>query len=132
MHLPTKFEDRSPNVQSALLILAPIVLGAIAGVLLGVNEIAYLVISLIALLGAYLAGLEHDTAREGLYRGLVGGLLFGVTILIVNGLREKEPKAELPDPEILLVVITTVFSVVFGALGGRSRAKREARAATAR
>jgi hypothetical protein len=40
-------------------------------------------------------------------------------------------KADLPEPEILLVVITTLFGIGLGALGGRSREKLESRAGTA-
>ena len=42
---------------------------------------------------------------------------------------DSEPKAELPHPEILLVAVTTIFGVVLGALGGRHRARLDARAA---
>ena len=38
-----------------------------------------------------------------------------------------EPKAHLPEPAILLVVITTAFGVGLGALGGRRRDKRHQR-----
>ncbi|CAA9471387.1 MAG: hypothetical protein AVDCRST_MAG30-136 [uncultured Solirubrobacteraceae bacterium] len=124
---PTLYEDRSEGEQTALLLAGPIALGVVAGIALGINEIAYLVLSLVGIVGGYFAGLEHDSPREGFHRGLVGGLLFGVTILLTHGLTGKEAKAELPDPEILVVVITTVFGVVLGALGARSRRKREAR-----
>ena len=38
---------------------------------------AYLVLSLLGILGGLVAGLEHEGALEGFYRGLLGGLLFG-------------------------------------------------------
>jgi hypothetical protein len=100
----------------------PIVFGAICGWLLGVNEIAYLVLSILAILGGYLAGQEHKGALEGALRGLVGGALFGGSILLVHEALGKEPKAHLPDPKILLLAITVGAGVFLGALGGRARA----------
>ena len=64
-------------------------------------------------------------------RGFTGGILFGTFILAAHALTGLERKAHLPEPEILLVVITTVFGIVLGALGGRSREKIESRASTA-
>ena len=51
-------------------------------------------------------------------------LLFGLGILLANGIIDKEPKAELPDPEVLLIVITAGFGAGLGALGGRLRDRR--------
>jgi len=105
--------------------VVPVVFGAICGWLLGVNETAYLVASLLAIAGGYVAGQEHHGAAEGAVRGLVGGALFGGSILLAHNAIGDEPKAKLPDPEILLVAITTVAGVVLGALGGRRRVTRE-------
>lgn len=108
-------------VQILLAIVVPAVFGAICGWLLGINETAYLVASILAILGGYAAGTEHKGGLEGAARGLVGGAIFGGAILLTNDLIDKEPKAELPDPEILLVALTTAFGIVLGALGGRTR-----------
>jgi hypothetical protein len=96
--------------------------GALCGWLLGVNKTAYLVLSLLAIAGGYIAGQEHDGAGEGAIRGVIGGLLFGGSILLVHEATGKAPKADIPDPKILLVVITTAAGVILGALGGRRRA----------
>ncbi len=69
---------------------------------------------------------EHIGGEEGALRGFTGGLLFGTFILVAHELSGSDPKADLPEPEMLLVVLTTVLGVGLGALGGRSRAKREA------
>ena len=102
--------------------LVPVAFGAICGYLLGVNKTAYLVLSLLAIAGGYVAGQEHDGAGEGAIRGLVGGLLFGGAILLVHEATGKAPKADVPDPKIILVAITTTAGVILGALGGRRRA----------
>jgi hypothetical protein len=81
----------------------------------------------VAIGGGFLAGLEHDTARSGAIRGFVGGALFGGFILIVHELSGLEAKAHLPEPAIVLAVITSVIGGVLGALGVRWRAKREPR-----
>jgi hypothetical protein len=98
----------------------PLAFGALCGWLLGVNEIAYLVASVLAIGGGYFAGKEHDGAAEGALRGLVGGSLFGAGILLVHEATGEEPKADLPEPAALLLVITVGFGIVLGALGGRA------------
>ena len=54
------------------------------------------------------------------------GSIFGGAILVAHEIHGAEAKADLPDPAILLIVITTVLAVGFGALGGwlRERATR--------
>ena len=119
--------ERPLPVQIVLALVVPAAFGALAGWLLGVNEVAYLIVSVLAIGGGYFAGREHMGAGEGALRGLVGGALFGGFILLVHEAIGKEPKADLPHPEILLLAITVVFGVVLGALGGRAT-KRKAEA----
>ena len=124
MKPPVLLSERPAVPAFVASVVVPIVFGVVTGVALGINEAAYLVLSVLGIAGGYFAGLEHDVAEEGIYRGLVGGLLFGTTILITNGLIGEEPKAHLPDPETLLIAITAGFGVLLGWLGARSRAKR--------
>jgi hypothetical protein len=123
--MPVLLRSREVPLQVVLAVVIPAAAGALAGWLLGVNEIAYLVWSLLALAGGYAAGLEHDGAGEGTIRGVLGGSLFGALLLGVHHATGEEPTAELPHPEVLLVVLTALIGTVTGALGGRSRAKRE-------
>ena len=51
--------EKGRRGQFVLAVVIPALFGAIAGWLLGVNEIAYLVFGLVVLVGAYVAGLEH-------------------------------------------------------------------------
>lgn len=125
---PALFSSHPPNVQTIIGIGLPIVAGLIGGILLVVSEPIYLVYSILMIAAGYLGGREHLGAEEGALRGFTGGILFGTFILFAKELSGSEPKAELPHPEVLLVVITTVFGVGLGALGGRSRGKQEARA----
>jgi hypothetical protein len=114
----------------AIVLLGPLLFGAATGFALGESEAVYLVLSLLGILGGLVAGLEHEGALEGFYRGLLGGLLFGFAILLAHGLRDVAPAAELPDPEVGLIAITAVAGALLGALGGRLRARRERRPAT--
>ena len=114
-----------------LMLVVPAVFGIVTGIFLGVSEIVYLVLSILGIGGGYMAGKEHIGARDGAIRGFTGGILFGTFILAAHALTGLDRKAHLPEPEILLVVLTTVFGIGLGALGGRSREKLESRAATA-
>jgi hypothetical protein len=124
--MPHLLRERPVGLQIVLAGIVPALFGAITGWALGVNEIAYIVLSVLGIGGGYLAGMEHRGAGEGAIRGVIGGALFGGFILLTAELLDKEHKAHLPDPEILLVAITTAFGVVLGALGGRARVRREA------
>ena len=131
MRQPDLLESHSPETQLILALVVPAVFGAVTGIFLGVSEIVYLVLSILGIGGGYMAGKEHIGASEGATRGFTGGILFGTFILAAHAATGLERKAHLPEPEILLVVITTVLGIILGALGGRSREKSESRAATA-
>jgi hypothetical protein len=93
--------------------------------MLGLHEIAYLILALpVGLAGGYFAGLEHEGGTAGAARGALGGLLFGGLLVAVHTLSGWEPKAAIPEPAVLLVVITTTAGTTLGALGGRARARR--------
>ena len=131
MRQPDLLESHPPQTQLILALVVPAAFGAITGIFLGVSEIVYLILSILGIGGGYMAGKEHIGASEGATRGFTGGILFGTFILATHAVTGLERTAHLPEPEILLVVITTVFGIGLGALGGRSRAKTESRAATA-
>jgi hypothetical protein len=131
MRQPDLLESHPPQTQLILALVVPSVFGLITGIFLGVSEIAYLVLSLLGIAGGYLAGKEHVGASEGATRGFTGGILFGTFILAGHAVTGLERQAHLPEPEILLVVITTVAGIILGALGGRSREKVEGRTTAA-
>lgn len=124
---PPLFDHHPAPVQILLGIVGPIIAGVIGGVLLVVSEPIYVVFSVLMIAAGYFGGLEHVGGEEGALRGFTGGLLFGTFILFAKEISGSDPKAHLPHPEVLLVVITTVLGIGLGALGGRSRGKREAR-----
>ncbi len=120
----TLLRERGHGAEMALVVAVPSIFGAITGYFLGQSEAVYTVLALLGILGGFVAGLEHEGALEGFYRGLLGGLLFGTAILTANGIVDEPPKAHLPDPEILLISITAGFGAVLGALGGWFRTRK--------
>src|SRR4051812_22685711 len=121
----TLLRTRPLPLQLVLAGVVPIAFGALCGWLLGVNATAYLILSLLAIAGGYIAGQEHDGAGEGALRGLVGGTIFGAAIVLVHEATGKAAKADIPDPDIILVAITAAAGVILGALGGRRRANAD-------
>jgi hypothetical protein len=127
-NLPPLITERSKELEFVILVVGPAIAGIVAGLLLGVSAAGYTVFSILMIAAGYLGGMEHDSALEGFYRGLGGGMQFGVWILLTHGvLFDAEPKAHLPHPEIVLVAITTAFGCLLGARGGRKRAQLEQR-----
>jgi hypothetical protein len=100
----------------------------VTGYFLGVSEITYLVLSIIGIVGGIGAGFDHLGAAAGARRGVAAGLIFGSAILIAHEIHGAEAEAELPDPAILLVVVTTGLGAAFGAVGGILRGRVEPRA----
>ena len=120
---PPLLAEHPRSVQVGLAIVAPIVFGVVTGIFLGVSEGTYLVLSILGVLGGIGAGFDHHGAAAGVRRGLLAGFLFGASILIAHEIHGAEAEAELPEPAILLVLVTTLLGAAFGALGGYLRAR---------
>jgi hypothetical protein len=120
------------SVQVLLAVVLPALYGAATGYFLGVSEATYLILSVIGVLGGIGAGFDHLGVAAGARRGIAAGLIFGASILIAHEIHGAEAKADLPDPEILLVVITTGLAAGFAAFGGWLRERAARRAETAR
>lgn len=115
--------DQPRSVQVLLAVVLPALYGALTGYFLGVSETTYLVLSILGVLGGIGAGYDHVGAAAGAKRGLVAGSIFGAAILIAHEIHGAEAKAHLPDPAILLVVITTLLGIAFASLGGWLRGR---------
>ena len=131
MRTPPLLEEHPRSVQILLAIVLPAAYGAVTGYFLGVSEGTYLVLSVLGVLGGIGAGFDHAGAAAGAKRGILAGSIFGAAILIAHEIHGAEAEAHLPDPAVLLVVITTVLGVAFGALGGWLRARASAGAGPA-
>ena len=132
MKLPPLLSEHPRSVQIVLAVVLPALYGAATGYFLGVSEVTYLVLSIIGVLGGIGAGIDHVGGGAGARRGVLGGFLFGASILLAHEIHGADAKAHLPDPEVLLVVITTVLAAVFGAIGGRIRARAGRKAESGR
>ena len=126
---PPLLRDRPLTLQVVGALLAPIVFGAVCGWLLGESDAAYQVVVALGVVGGVSAGYEHAGWREGLVRGVTGGVLFAVAIVVVHEARGVEAAAELPSSLGVMAAIYAVLGALFGALGGALRSRREARAA---
>ncbi|MBN1528745.1 MAG: hypothetical protein JW895_06760 [Thermoleophilaceae bacterium] len=126
MQLPPLFEDRPFWLQLLGLVIVPLVFGLLTGFALGWNEVLYLImVGPIGIIGGFLGGIEHRGWEDGFVRGLLGGLVYGSFILLGHKIAGTDPKADLPDPQVGLVFLTTIVGGILGALGGRFRARRE-------
>ena len=126
MRLPPLLADQPRSVQVCLAVVLPALYGAATGYFLGVSEATYLVLGLLGVLGGIAAGFDHHGAAAGARRGFLAGSVFGAAILIAHEISGADPKADIPSPAILLIVLTTVLGVAFGALGGWLRARATA------
>jgi hypothetical protein len=131
MALPPLLVEHPRPVQALLAVVVPAVFGAITGIFLGISEPVYVVLALLGVLGGVAAGFDHLGAAAGARRGALGGVLFGGFILIAHELSGEEAEAHLPEPAVVLVVVTTVLGVLLGALGGWLRARAQRRAGLA-
>jgi hypothetical protein len=125
-HLPLLL-TRPFAVQLIVAIVLPVAFGVLTGWMLGQDETGYLILSLLGILGGIGAGYDHLGADQGFVRGVLGGALFGLSILATHSLVDNVAKTHLVEPQWILVIITTVLGALFGAWGGALRAKSEAK-----
>jgi ABC-type Na+ efflux pump permease subunit len=119
MHLPTLFRDRSRPAQVILGGVIPCAVGVLAGIMLGVAAGAYWAVGIAAGIGQILAGLEHRDGWGGADRGLVGGAIYGTSLLIAHAIAGTDATVSLGSFPPLLPVVTAIFGMLLGALGGR-------------
>jgi hypothetical protein len=127
VRLPPLLLEQPRSVQVLLAVVLPALYGALTGYFLGVSEVTYLVLSALGVIGGIGAGFDHLGVAAGARRGLIAGSIFGGSILVAHEIHGAEAKADLPHPAILLIVITTVLAVGFGALGGWLRERATGR-----
>jgi hypothetical protein len=119
MEAPTLFRDKPRPAQIILGGIVPFTFGCVVGVVLGISAGAYWGLSILAGLGAVLAGFEHPDGWGGADRGLVGGALFALGILIAHAIAGTGAKVSLGGFPPFLIVIDAIAGMLLGALGGR-------------
>lgn len=115
------FRERPRPAQVILGLVVPTLVGAVAGILLGVSAGAYWAIGLAALIGGVLAGFEHADGWDGADRGLVGGALYGTGLLTAHAIAGTDATVSLPGFAPILIVFTAIIGMLAGALGGKIR-----------
>jgi hypothetical protein len=118
------FADRSRNAQIALVLIVPFVFGAVVGIALGISAAVYWALGGLAAAGALLAGLEHPDWRGGAIRGLAGGAVYGVGLLLAHEVSGAEEKVSLGEFPPALILITALIGSALGALGAALAARR--------
>jgi hypothetical protein len=127
---PVLFRDRSQAAQIVIGGVVPALIGAGAGVLVGVSVTGYWVIAAVAGIGGFLSGFEHQDGWGGADRGLVGGAIYGTALLVAHAIAGTHAKVSLGSFPPLLAVVTAIFGMLFAAFGGRlARMQRERKAA---
>jgi hypothetical protein len=119
MHEPTLFRDRARPAQIVLGGFLPAISGALAGVLVGVSSGAYWGWGAVAAVGGFLSGFEHQDGWGGADRGLVGGAVFGLGILLAHWIAGTGAKVSLGSFPPLLIALDAIAGMLLGALGGR-------------
>lgn len=120
------FSDLPVAVQVQLLVGGPLLFGVICGFLLGETATGWWVSQVIAAVGGFAAGLEHPDARSAALRGLAGGTLFGLGIVVADAISDNAHTVEAVDPIGLIVILTAVIGCLLAALGGALRARADA------
>jgi uncharacterized membrane protein (UPF0136 family) len=126
---PVYLLDRPLALRVLLVVLVPGAYGLLTGFVLGHSKTAYIVLSILAAIGGYVAGFEHRSGREAAIRGLIGGLFFGGGILLMHEITGDTPKAKLPEPAVILMIATAGIGAVLAAFGAGARATREEKGA---
>ncbi|HEX4008706.1 MAG TPA: hypothetical protein VHX62_01785 [Solirubrobacteraceae bacterium] len=121
-HAPPLFRDRSRPVQVLLGGVIPALVGAVAGVLLGISAIAYLAIGLLAAVGSFLSGFEHRDAWGGADRGFVAGAIYGIALLLVHALVGTHATVSLGSFQPGLIVVTALVGMFLAAAGATREA----------
>ena len=119
MHTPTLFRDRSRTFQVIVGGVVPLLFGAVVGIVVGVTSGGYWALAALAALGGVLAGLEHRDGWGGADRGLVGGALFGLGVVVAHAIAGTHAKVSLGSFPPFLIVIDAIVGMLLGALGGR-------------
>src|SRR5260370_29155729 len=118
MSSPPLFRDRHVVVQVLTGGVVPAVFGAVVGLVLGESATGYYLLQIPAVIGGILAGFEHRDGWGGADRGLVGGALYGTSLLVAHALAGTPAQVALPRFAPLLAVFTALIGMLLGAPGG--------------
>ncbi len=115
---PELFRDRPRRVQVIAGGVIPAVIGTIAGILVGISAPAYWAVAILAGIGGFLSGFEHQDGWGGADRGVAGGAIYGLFLLLAHAVAGTDAKVSLGSFPPLLIVVTAIFGMLLAALGG--------------
>jgi hypothetical protein len=133
MPLPPLLSERPRALRAPLIVVPALLAGFATGATLGLSAAAWGIANVLAALGGVGGGFEHASAGEGARRGALGGVAFGLALVLADALVVDHREATIAAPAIAQVVVTTIAGALLGALGGLLRARamrRQAAAAT--
>jgi hypothetical protein len=122
---PVYLLDRPLALRLLVVVIVPGAFGMLTGWALGESKTAYIVLSILAAIGGYVAGFEHRSGGEAAVRGFIGGAFFGGGVLLIHQLTGDHPAVKLPHPASILIAITAVIGAGLAAFGGAARAARD-------
>jgi hypothetical protein len=132
MYDPMLFRDRPRSAQIVIGGVVPAIAGAVAGILVGASTGAYWAYAAIVAVATVIGGFEHQDGWGGADRGLVGGAIYGTSLLITHAIVGTHAKVSLGSFPPFLAVVTAIIGMFLAAAGGRiARVQRERRAAPA-
>jgi hypothetical protein len=121
--LPPLLSERPPAVRALLIAVLPVIGGLATGAMLGVGVAAWAIANVIASLGGLGAGFDHDSLAGAARRGAVGGLLFGLALVLADALVVDDRVATIADPAIAQAVVTTLAGALLALAGCALRAR---------
>ncbi len=132
MYDPMLFRDRARPAQVVIGGAIPLVAGAVAGILVGVSSGAYWGYAAVVAVAAVIGGFEHQDGWGAADRGLVGGAVYGIGLLVAHAIAGTHAKVSLGSFPPFLAVVTAIAGMLLAAIGGRlARTGRERRATPA-
>jgi hypothetical protein len=112
------FSERGREAQILLALVVPFIFGAIVGVVLGASAGVYWILSVLAALGAVLAGLEHPHPRSASIRGLVIGAVYGIGLLLAHAVAGTHAEVSLGGFPPIVILIDAIIGAILAAIGG--------------
>ena len=95
--------------------------GVVVGLVLGVDATTYWVLAALAGVGGVLAGFEHPDGWGGADRGLVGGAIYALGLLLAHYISGVHAKVSLGSFPPFLIIVSAIIGMLLGAVGGRHR-----------
>jgi hypothetical protein len=129
MYDPMLFRDRERPAQIVIGGVVPLIAGAVAGILVGISSGAYWGYAALVAVATVIGGFEHEDGWGAADRGLVGGVIYGIGLLVAHAIAGTHAKVSLGSFPPFLAVVTAIVGMLLAAIGGRLARAGRARSA---